>query len=75
MSHSNYMQLLKLHGDDAKVLDWIKWKTDKYTSADMQNEMIKVMAFQILHKIATSLHATPFYTIMSDETTDMSNHE
>jgi len=70
------MQLLKLRGeDDARVLDWFKRKTDKYTSADMENEMIKVMAFQILRKIAASLHTTPFYTIMSDETTDMSNRE
>ena len=38
-SDSNYIQLLKLHGeDDPRVFDLIKRKTDKYTSADMQNE-------------------------------------
>jgi hypothetical protein len=73
---SNYMQLFKLCGeDDTRVFDWLKRKTDKYTSADMQNEMIKIMALQILRKIAASLHDTPFYTIMVDETTDMLNRE
>ena len=44
-SDSNFMQLLKLRGeDDARVFDWL---TDKYTSADMQNEMIRVMARQV----------------------------
>ena len=73
---SNYMQLFKLCGeDDTRVFDWLKRKTDKYTSADMQNEMIKIMALQILRKIAASLHDTPFYMIMVDETTDMLNRE
>ena len=75
-SDSNYMQLLKLRGeDDPRVFDWLKRKTDKYTSAEMQNEMVKIMAVQILRKIAASLHTTPFYTVMADETTDMSNRE
>lgn len=47
---SNYMQLLKLRGeDDARVYDWLKKKTDKYTSGEMQNEMMKVMAIQVSH--------------------------
>ena len=41
----------------------------------MQNEMIKVMSHKVLREIAASLHATPFYTIMVDETTDFSNRE
>ena len=41
-SNSNYMQLLKLRGkDDARILEWLKKKTDKYTSVDIQNEMLK----------------------------------
>ena len=48
-------------------------KKDKYTSADMQNEMIRVMAHQVLREVTASLHTTPFYTIVADETTDKSN--
>ena len=48
-SDSNYIQLLKLHGeDDPRVFEWLKKKTDKYTSADTQNEMLKVMSLQVL---------------------------
>ena len=75
-SDSNYIQLLKLRGeDDPRIFQWLKKKTDKYTSADMQNEMIRVMAFQVLREIAERLHSTKFYTIMADETTDAANHE
>ncbi len=75
-SNSNYMQLLKLRGeDDSRAFQWIKKKTDKYTSGDMQNEMIKVMALQVLQEVASSIHSVSFVTLMVDETTDASNHE
>ena len=35
-SNSNYMQLLKLRGeDDEQIFEWLKKKTDKYTSVDI----------------------------------------
>ena len=60
---SNYLQLL----NDSRVFDWLKQKTDKYTSPEMQNEMIRVMALQVLRVIASSLHSIAFYTVMADE--------
>ena len=75
-SNSNYMQLLRLRGeDDAKIFEWIKKKTDKYTSADMQNETLKTMALHILRQIVESIKSTPFVTLMVDETTDVSNQQ
>ncbi len=75
-SNSNYMQLLKLRGeDDSWVFQWIKKKTGKCTSGDMQNEMIKVMALQVLQEVASSIHSASFVTLMVDETTDASNRE
>ena len=45
------MQLLKLRGkDDAWIFEWLKKKTDKYTSVDIQNEMLKTMALHMLDK-------------------------
>ena len=71
---SNFTQLLKLRGeDDPRIFERIKKKTDKYTSGEMQNEMIKVMPFQILCELASALQNTAYYTIMIDETTDVSN--
>ena len=50
-------------------------RTDKYTSPEMQNEMIAVMSKMVLRKISQNLQHTTFYTIMVDETTDVSNVE
>ena len=74
--NSNFIQLFKLRGeDDPKFAKWLEKKTDKYVSADMQNELLKVMGLQVLRDIATSLHSAEFYSIMVDETTDVSNKE
>ena len=41
--NSNFYQLLKLRcGADFEIEDWLKRKQRKYTSPDIQNEMIKV---------------------------------
>jgi len=61
---ANFSQLLKLWGDDPRILDWIKNKSDKYTSPQMQSEIIKLFSFQVLGEIATSVHSAPFFTIM-----------
>ena len=47
-SDSNFMRLIRLRSEDnSKLAEWIQQKTDKYTSGEMQNEMIKVMALCI----------------------------
>ena len=74
--NSNFIQLFKLRGgDDPKFAKCLEKKTDKYVSADIQNELLKVMGLQVLRDIATSLHSAEFYSIMVDETTDVSNKE
>ena len=74
--NSNFIQLFKLRGeDDPKFAKWLEKKTDKYVSADIQNELLKVVGLQVLRDIATSLHSAEFYSIMVDETTDVSNKE
>ena len=73
---SNFMQLLTLRSEDVPDLaEWVMHRTDKYTSPEMQNEMIAVMAKMVLRKISQNLQHTTFYTIMVDETTDVSNVE
>jgi len=74
--NSNFIQLLKLQGeDDPKLSEWFKKKYNKYTSAEVQNEMLQVIALQLLRDISRNLHSASFYTIMVDETTDVFNHE
>ena len=73
---SNFMIVIHLRSEDnAMLVDWIKQKADKYTCGYMQNEMVKVMALHILREIAASIQSAPFFTVMVDETTDVSNME
>ena len=74
--NSNLKQLLKLQGEKhPKLAEYLKQKYNKYTSAEIQNEVLQVMALQLLQEIAKNLHDSSFYTIMVDETTDISNSE
>ena len=73
---SNFLQLLRLKAeDDPDLLEWLKQKTNKYTSHEIQNDIIKVMAINVLRSITTSLQTSQFITLMMDETTDISNKE
>jgi len=75
-SDGNFIQLLKMKAEvDSKLTEWLKRKENKYTSPTIQNEMIKLMGMSILRDIASTLHSTPFLTVMVDETTDSSNTE
>ncbi|XP_041374745.1 52 kDa repressor of the inhibitor of the protein kinase-like [Gigantopelta aegis] len=75
-SQSNFIQILKLYGQsDESILKWMEKKTMKFTSADMQNEILQVMAPGILRQVAKNIRDDGFFTIMADETTDQSNRE
>ena len=71
---SNFIRLLYLRAeDDGMLLDWTKQKTNKYTSGDMQNEIVKVMS---LREMSRSIQHAPFFShVMVDETTDAANIE
>ncbi len=72
----NFSQLLKLRGEeDPSISEWLARKANKYTSHEVQDEILRIMAHQILRQIATNLQSSPFLTIMADETTDASNSE
>ena len=53
----------------------MKKKTDKYTSPEIQNEILKIMSLSVLRQITSFLQSAKFLTIMVDETTDVSNKE
>lgn len=73
--NSNLHQLLKfVSGLDDRLSGWLCRKTNKYTSADIVNEMVKTMALTVLRGIASSIRGRKF-TIMVDETTDSSTKE
>ena len=58
-----------------QILDWLQKKKGKFTSHDIQNEILKLMALSVLREIAGNLQRAEFYTIMVDECADIGNHE
>ena len=73
----NFNQLIQLRSideSDGKLAEWIKKKSSKYTSHDIQNEILQVMALRILRSIMVNIQSSKF-TIMIDETTDISTQE
>jgi len=73
---SNLLQLLQLQCVDCPELSvWLSKKTDKYTSHNIQNEMMKIMALQILRQVCERIRDSGWYTIMADECTDVTNKE
>ena len=74
--NSNFHQLIKLQSQqDPEILEWLQRKSNKYTSLEIQNEMLEAMALGLLRKISANIQSATFYTIMADETADISNKE
>ena len=47
----------------------------KYSSHEVQNEFLSIMALQVLREIAASLQSAVFFAVMVDGTTDKANQE
>ena len=63
---SNFLQLVQLRsedGEDGKLADWMKRKSSKYTSHEIQNEMLQVMALRVLRQITLNLQSTLTLTL------------
>ena len=72
----NFHQLLKLQAYKNKELNqWLDKKRGNFTSPDIQNEILKNMAHNILRSIAFKIRSANFFSIMIDETVDISNKE
>ena len=73
---SNFAQLLLLRSaENAKILEWLEKKKEKFTHSEIQNELIEIMAMTVLRRIVKRIQDTDYFSFMSDETTDCSNHE
>ena len=72
---SNFIQLLKLRGKDQPLhLKWLERKEDRYTSHDIQNEIIAIMANHVIRDLVSEIRGG-FISIICDEYTDISNKE
>lgn len=50
-------------------------KKHSYTSPEVQNKLLALMANDVLNSIVAKIKDAPFYSILVDETTDCSNKE
>ena len=74
-SDSHFILLLRIRAEDNTNLQkWMDKCQDKLTSPDIQNEILKLMSLRILRDIVQEISAK-LYTIIVDETTDLSNIE
>ena len=67
------LQFLKIPSETNDLIQI--WKSKKYTSPVIQNEIIKDMALIILHDIVNSIKDSGCYSIMADESSDISNEQ
>ena len=75
-SKGNFIQPMKHHAEEeADLSDWLERKSSKYTSHEIQNKLILLMAYQVLRNLATKIQNSQFVCIMIDETSDISNKE
>ena len=73
--NSNLIQLLHLRKHDIPALGpWLEKAQDRFTSPSIQNELLEIMANTVLRKISSNISGKMF-SIMVDETTDISNTE
>ena len=71
----NFYQLLLVDSRrNQEFCDWLE-KKFKYTSPDIQNEIIKIMSDEILRGVIENIKSAKFYAYMADETCDISNTE
>lgn len=72
---SNFIQLLKTRSKSFPELkDWISRKQAKFTSHDVQNEVLNIMSNNVIRQLLESVRGN-IYSIMADEYTDVSNKE
>ena len=68
----NFLQLLDVFSEfHPSLREWQERKRDKYTSADIQNEMLQVVALRIFRTVEENIGERKS-AIMVDETTDSS---
>ncbi len=72
----NLQQLLKLRSTDIPELKrWLTGAKKHYTTSDIQNEILELMTHDIFREIASTVRVAKYYSLIVDETADISGHE
>ena len=75
--NDNFTQLMLLRGKDdpsiVKRVQGSRGDKTKYTHTDYQNELLSIMAHQVVSKKIESIRENGYFALMCDEYTDISN--
>ena len=72
---SNFSQLLKMQSKNfPEIENWLQRKQDKFTSHDVQNELLTIMSKNVTRNLLEDIRPN-LYALISDEYTDVSNKE
>ena len=66
----NFYQLMALRGNESDNLKLWMGRTRSYMSHDIQNEILQIMAHQILRAIIKVVSSSNWFAIIAGETTD-----
>ena len=75
---SNFMAILRTIAQNDRILEGHLDNApynSKYTSPDIQNELIGIFASQVKNQLLDECRSCPYYAIMVDEATDKSTKE
>ena len=74
--NSNFHQLLNLRAqENPEIIEWLRKRDEKYTSPEIQNELLQAMALGMIWQISANIQNATFFTIMADEIADVSKKE
>lgn len=74
--HANFVKILKMRGNDCPELrQWLTSAGSKWTSHDIQNEILSILSTIILQKLLTIVRESDFFSILLDETPDSASRE
>jgi len=73
---SNFRQLLELRSTDSVILrNWLQRDKYKWLSPEITNEVLEMFSFAALRELIKNVKAAKFYSLMLDETADISAKE
>lgn len=74
-NEGNYLELLRLRARDVPALKQWMMRRDSWTSHDVQNEMINLVATKLLRDIAKDIQNSSFFSTLADGSQDINGDE
>lgn len=71
----NFMELLRLRVKDIPALGPWLMRSKLFTGHEVQNEILDIMATKITTKLANDVKSADYFSVIADETTDISTKE